>query len=295
MNAPTPPKITPSEGKQAVKQARSNSDIVVLSITFIVLLFMTSVYFIVSSIAESISSGRGGFSDAIIAGVSGLMIGGFVFLLLLGLGMFIVRMQRQIVLGNCLEVEYSDYAWLRDWSNSVAADFRLPQVEILITQDPYINAYAFGFIRPYNIVLHSGSIRYLTDDELRVVVVHEMAHIKYGHTGAMVYLQPFMAIPVVGAVAGWISGFWQRRAEYTADRLALTYTRNPELVKQSLIKVHVGPDAAKYMNDVARQWLQHKAERPMNHFAQTFSSHPFLVRRLSHIDKFARIFGISSV
>ena len=38
------------------------------------------------------------------------------------------------------------------------------------------------------------------------------------------------------------------------------------------------------MNKVARQWMQYTAEHPMNHFAQTFSDHPFLVRRLSQID-----------
>ena len=62
------------------------------------------------------------------------------------------------------------------------------------------------------------------------------------------------------------------------------YLGDSELVKKSLIKVHVGPDAADSMNEVARQWMQYTAERPMNHFAQTFSDHPFLVRRLSQID-----------
>ena len=98
------------------------------------------------------------------------------------------------------------------------------------------------------------------------------------------FLLPFLTAPVVSVVAGWITGFWQRRAEFTADRLALAYLGDAELVKNSLIKVHVGPDVSDDMNDVARQWLQYKAERPMNRFAQTFSSHPYLVRRLSQVD-----------
>ena len=160
----------------------------------------------------------------------------------------------------------------------------MPQVEIFITQNPVMNAYAFGFARPYSIVLHSGSIRYLTKDELKVIVVHEMAHIKYRHANANVYLMPFLSIPIISVLGSWISGFWHRRAELTADRLALMYLGDSELVKKSLIKVHVGPDAADSMNEVARQWMQYTAERPMNHFAQTFSDHPFLVRRLSQID-----------
>lgn len=228
-------------------------------------------------------------SAEFILGLIGTLIGGLmVFGSLLLLGMFLVRMARQTMLGNSLQIEYSDYAWLRDWINTVSADLGLPRVEVFVTQNPVMNAYAFGFTRPYCIVLNSGSIRYLTDDELRVIVVHEMAHIKYGHTSALVYLQPFMSLPIISAFGSWIAGFWNRRAELTADRLALMYLLNPELVKSALIKIHVGPDVAKSMNQIARDWLQYNAERPMNRVAQTFSTHPFLVRRLSHIDRYAR-------
>ena len=150
-----------------------------------------------------------------------------------------------------------------------------------------MNAYAFGFARPYCIVLNSGSIRYLTQDELKAIVVHEMAHIKYGHTTASVYLLPFLSMPFVSIVTGWIAGFWNRRTELTSDRLALMYLEDGELVKNALVKIHVGPDVAQAMNQTARDWLRHNAERPMNRFAQTFSSHPFLVRRLAHIDRYA--------
>jgi Zn-dependent protease with chaperone function len=114
-------------------------------------------------------------------------------------------------------------------------------------------------------------------------------HIKYGHTNALVYLLPFLGFPLLGTAFSWLAGFWQRRAELTADRLALMYMEDSELVKRALIKVHVGPDVSDSMNDTARQWLQYTAERPMNHLAQTFSSHPFLVRRLSHLDKWKSV------
>lgn len=273
-----------SQQTNPVVQANNTTDYIVLLSTFITFFIGTSIYFIVSYLTDE-EVMKGGFS---LVGFLFAMIGAVVlFAGILLFGMFMVRMQRQTMLGNSLQVEYSDYAWLRDWSRQVAADFGMPEVEIYITQDPAINAYAYGFIRPYNIVLHSATIRYLTKEELKVVVVHEMAHIKYGHTIASVYLQPFMAVPVIGSIAGWIAGFWERRCELTADRLALMYTRNPGLVKRSLIKVHVGPDAAEYLNQIAEQWLHFKADRPMNRFAQTFSSHPFLVRRLGQIDTYA--------
>ena len=274
-----------TKGRIAVERARMTSDNVVLGVIFSIFFLLTFGYFIYSYFDEVVKRlGSITFLGGAIGFVVALILGCIFLASSLGAGMFLTRMMRQQMLGNSLEVQYSAYAWLRDWSNEVAADLEMPQVEIFITQNPVINAYAFGFARPYAIVLHSGSIRYLTEDELKVIVVHEMAHIKYKHTDASVYLMPFLITPIINMAGNWIAGFWRRRTEFTADRLALAYIGDAALVKNALIKVHVGPDVAKDMNDVARQWLQYKAERPMNHFAQTFSDHPYLVRRLSQVD-----------
>lgn len=278
-----------SKGQLAVARAAMSSDNTVLAVTFIGFFFMTSAYFIFTALAEHFSvEGTGVEAEQVplwLRLIIALFSGAILFGVILLVGMFFIRMERQKMLGNAMQVEYSDYAWLRDWANVTAADLGLPRVEIFVTQNPVINAYAFGFMNPYCIVLHSGSIRYLTPDELKTVVIHEMGHIKYKHTIAMLYLQPFLALPFVSSVSGWLAGFWQRRTEYTADRLALTYTEDPELVKNALVKVHVGPDVAEGMNETARQWQRYTANRPMNRFAQTLSDHPYLVRRLDHIDE----------
>ncbi len=278
-----------SKGQLAVARAAMSSDNTVLAVTFIGFFFMTSAYFIFTALAEHFSvEGTDMATEQVplwLRLIIALFSGAILFGIILLVGMFFIRMERQKMLGNAMQVEYSDYAWLRDWANVTAADLGLPRVEIFVTQNPVINAYAFGFMNPYCIVLHSGSIRYLTPDELKAVVIHEMGHIKYKHTIAMLYLQPFLALPFVSSVSGWLAGFWQRRTEYTADRLALTYTEDPELVKNALVKVHVGPDVAEGMNETARQWQRYTANRPMNRFAQTLSDHPYLVRRLDHIDE----------
>ena len=278
--------IYETKGRIAVRQAYSSSDLLVLAATFLVFFMMSGAYFFISYFVgdEFATSDQDALS--IILGLSAAFIWSVVaFAAVLLIGMFLVRMQRQMMLGNALQIEYSDYAWLREWANEVAADLEMPRVEVFVTQDPVINAYAFGFIKPYTIVLHSGSIRYLTHDELKVIIVHEMGHIKFGHTHVGVYMSPFLTVPIISVLGTWIAGFWQRRTELTCDRLALMYMGDSELVKRALIKVYIGPDVAKAMNETARQWQQYNAERPMNRLAQTFSTHPFLVRRLSHIDK----------
>lgn len=278
-----------SKGQLAVARAAMSSDNTVLAVTFIGFFFMTSAYFIFTALAEHFSvEGTGVEAEQVplwLRLIIALFSGAILFGVILLVGMFFIRMERQKMLGNAMQVEYSDYAWLRDWANVTAADLGLPRVEIFVTQNPVINAYAFGFMNPYCIVLHSGSIRYLTPDELKAIVIHEMGHIKYKHTIAMLYLQPFLMLPFVSSVSSWLAGFWQRRTEYTADRLALTYTEDPELVKNALVKVHIGPDVAEGMNETARQWQRYTANRPMNRFAQTLSDHPYLVRRLDHIDE----------
>lgn len=277
---------------EAVIQARRKSDWWVLGIILgIISIVLTILFYTGLSLAMAGSDLMYDQSTGTVQTVDEYLwsVGGYAVALgvLLVVMLVLIRVMRQQFLGNALQVEYSNYAWLRDWSNQVAADLQMPRVEIFVTQDPVINAYALGFRRPYNIVLHSGSVRYLSRDELKAIVVHEMAHVKYRHTQWQAYLSVITALPLVGAVAGWLVSFWARRAELTADRLALCYMRDVDLVKNALVKVHVGPDVASSFNAVARQWQEHMTDNTFNHFSQTFSSHPFLVRRLQHLDRCA--------
>src|SRR5690242_20131263 len=145
-------------GKDAVRRAYSSSDIIVLSVTFVVFFGISALYFLISYFTSEDFFNVSGSAPDIISGLLGALLGSaVVFIGVLLFGMLLVKIQRQTMLGNSLQVEYSDFAWLRDWSNSVAVDLGMPKVEIFITQDPVINAYAFGYVRPYTIVLHSGS------------------------------------------------------------------------------------------------------------------------------------------
>ena len=268
----------------AVTKARNSGDTWVLfGMLAIISMLLGSIFafaLLLALIAEAAGDSENGIGN-FAASFVGYSIFAVVTLVFAMIG---IRMMRQVNLANALHIEYSDYAWLRVWSLGIAKELHMKPVEIFITQDPVINAYAFGFRRPYNIVLSSASIRYLTPDELKAVVLHEMGHIKYNHTLISTYLIVLRSIPLVGGIFGYLLDFWGRRTELTSDRLAANYLQDPELVKRSLIKVHVGPDAADALNHVARQWQAHNTNNWFNGFTQTFSSHPFLVRRLAHID-----------
>ena len=280
--------IEQKQARDAVEQANSKKDYVVLVVCLVVITLILGFVVLMGLAAAldvpnwAVESSLTGYFSSLVSTVLFLLIGLVVILV-------VTRMMRQSFLGNALQIEYSDYAWLRKWSNQVARDFDMPRVEIMVTQDPYMNAFAFGFMKPYTIVLQSGVIRYLNDEQLKAIVVHEMAHVKYRHTQIGTYLGILRVIPVLGGGFGWIIDFWSRRTELTSDRLALYYLRDPELVKMALIRVHVGPDVAESFNDIARKWQVYMSDNTLNRFTQTFSAHPFLVRRLQHIDKMTEL------
>ncbi len=274
---------------EAVKQANKKSDYVVfwanIAMIFVIIAVVLMIGYHIALDTSSYELDEYGFTpvEAFFARNIGFLLAGVVVLIFM---LVMIRMMRQNYLGNALQVEYSDYTWLRVWANKVSEDLEMPKVEIMITQDPVMNAFAFGFMKPYTIVLNSGLVRYASRDELKAIVVHEMAHIKYGHTKMSTYSNLLTLIPIFGTLFGWMLNFWSRRAELAADRLALTYLRDKDQVKRALICVHVGPDVASSFNDLAQQWQAYQTDSSFNRFTQTFSSHPFLVRRLQQINSF---------
>jgi Zn-dependent protease with chaperone function len=280
-----------SRGQWAYQAAKRDSDTGILA--GIVVLFSISIliFFIINLIVGFFIDQERFFSELI-----NVAIYVVIMLVIFGLGIFITRIQRQMNLANSLNLKYSQYAHLKDWVNETALSLGLPYVEIFITQDPYINAYAFGFYKPFNIVLNSGSIRYLTEEQLKVVIVHEMGHIKFKHTVIGIFLMPLMAvtgiIPVLGGFVQWIVDFYWRRAELACDRLALCYTGDKILVQQALSVVHVGPDGAKYIDKKTEAWQQYESRGGMNLIAESLVSHPFWVHRLKHLDEWAVKVGI---
>ena len=53
--------------------------------------------------------------------------------------------------------------------------------ELYVTQTPIANAMAVGFDKPF-VIVHSGLLEMLDEEELRSVLGHELGHIMSGHT-----------------------------------------------------------------------------------------------------------------
>ncbi|MBA3260362.1 MAG: M48 family metallopeptidase [Gemmatimonadales bacterium] len=101
--------------------------------------------------------------------------------------------------------------------------------ELYVSQTPFFNAGAYGIDRPF-IVIHSAAIELLDDDELRVLLAHELGHVMSGHAlyrtiaavlalislGALPTLASLLVLPVRLAFLEW-----SRKSELSADRAGL--------------------------------------------------------------------------
>src|SRR5437879_11716417 len=66
---------------------------------------------------------------------------------------------------------YTDGLTTMDWPD---------RPELFVSQTPFVNAGAFGVERPF-IVINSGALKLLDDDEMRTLLGHELGHIMSGH------------------------------------------------------------------------------------------------------------------
>jgi Zn-dependent protease with chaperone function len=122
-----------------------------------------------------------------------------------------------------------------------------PPHDLFVSQTPLVNAGAYGMDKPF-IVLNSGSIRLLNDDELTYLLGHELGHIMSGHvlyrTMTVLLLQlASLGFPIVGLAARAILMAlleWSRKAELSCDRAGLLAVQNPDATLRSFMKLAGG-------------------------------------------------------
>jgi len=151
-------------------------------------------------------------------------------------GFFGERGIRLMFQANSVRVGPKQFAKLHGLMTEVTATMDWPkQPELYVTQTPLVNAGAVGMDEPF-ITLNSGAINLLSDDELRVLLGHELGHVMSGHslyrTVLFILLMfgfnnlPFLAglalLPIQLALLEW-----SRKAELSSDRAGLLATQDP--------------------------------------------------------------------
>jgi Zn-dependent protease with chaperone function len=137
---------------------------------------------------------------------------------------------RLLFQGNAVRAGAAQFPKLWHLHNEVATTFDWPTLpELYVSQTPFFNAGAYGIDKPF-IVIHSAAIELLDDDELRVLLSHELGHVMSGHAlyrtiAAILALISLGALPTLAGLAvlpirlAFLE--WSRKSELSADRAGL--------------------------------------------------------------------------
>jgi len=137
---------------------------------------------------------------------------------------------RLLFQGNAVRVGPEQYPRIWTLHTEVCTTFDWDTVpELYVSQTPFVNAGAYGIDEPF-IVLNSSAIELLNDDEVRVLLSHEMGHVLSGHSlyrtiAAILALVSLGALPALAGIAllpvklAFLE--WSRKAELSSDRAGL--------------------------------------------------------------------------
>ena len=120
---------------------------------------------------------------------------------------------------------------------------------LFVSQTPIVNAGAYGMDEPF-IILNSGTVKLLDDEQLSYVMGHELGHIMSDHvlyrTMTVLLIQlAGMGFPIVGLAARAILVAlleWSRKSELSSDRAGLLSVQNPQGVMNTMLKMAGGGD-----------------------------------------------------
>ena len=167
---------------------------------------------------------------------------------------------------------------------------------LFVSQTPIVNAGAYGMDEPF-IILNSGTVKLLDDEQLSYVMGHEVGHIMSDHvlyrTMTQILIQlAGMGFPIVGLAARAVLVAlleWSRKSELSSDRAGLLSVQNPQGVMNTMLKMAGGGDDEEMNLDEfiiqAEEYresgdLADQVFKVLNLMGQ---SHPFYVLRVAEI------------
>ncbi len=178
--------------------------------------------------------------------------------------------------------------------------------DMFVQQNPVVNAFTGGVEKPI-IVLHSGLLERLSEDETLAVIAHEVGHIHAEHVLYLTAARLMEALANV-SVAKLIPGSeilkfivsagissallaWSRRAELSCDRAALLVVQDPHVIGRTMMKLAGGTFASKIDYELfleqGREFQKNYEEKALDKFWANIinagMSHPLPVWRVSEI------------
>jgi Zn-dependent protease with chaperone function len=192
-----------------------------------------------------------------------------------------------------LNALYTDVLTSMDWQE---------RPELFVSQTPFVNAGAYGMDHPF-IVINSGALKLLDDDEMRTLLGHELGHVMSGHAlyhtilVLIVYVGlnflPFLASLVLAPIQFALLE-WFRKSELSSDRAGLLAAQDPRASMRMFLKMAGGGDMNEMDLDTflvqAKEYEEtggaiDRVFKILNTLPQ---SHPFNTLRAAELDRWIR-------
>ena len=162
------------------------------------------------------------------------------------------RPQYVFLMGNSIQVGPRQYSTIYQLFRECVQSLDMhPEPSLFVSQNPQVNSYSIGEEHPC-VVINTGLLDLLQDDEIRTVIAHELGHIKCGHTTlTQMAIWAMNTASLIGEFTfgignllstGLIYAFyeWRRKAELSCDRAALLATDDVQLVMRTMMKLSGG-------------------------------------------------------
>ncbi|MFE4972799.1 M48 family metallopeptidase [Kitasatospora sp. NPDC056651] len=218
-------------------------------------------------------------------------------------GLVSERAIRLMFLATAVKTSERQFPELHDMVRDAAYVLDLEQVpDLYVTQDPAVNAYCIGIDTPV-IVITSGLVELLDEEELRSVIGHEVGHAMSGHA---VYRTMLMILTNIATRIAWVPlgnlaitaiitalKEWFRKAELSSDRAGLLAGQDLQASMRALMKLAGGHNLAEMNVDAfleqAEEYekagdLRDGVLKVLQLLPQT---HPFAVVRVAQLKKWA--------
>jgi Zn-dependent protease with chaperone function len=167
-------------------------------------------------------------------------------------GLWSERAWRLEFLGGAIKVSERQYPRLHQSFASAAATLDIPELpELYVAPDRSLNGMCVGMSKPF-VVVHHGAVELLDEDEMRVLLGHELGHLMSGHAvyrtmiiiltrwiTSMSWL-PIGSLVLRAIVIALME--WWRKAELSSDRAGLLATQDPGATLRLLMKLAGGGD-----------------------------------------------------
>jgi Zn-dependent protease with chaperone function len=237
-----------------------------------------------------------GLTLVVIAAVTLIFAGPTLCVLPLLMALFVLlsyrmtRLQHQQLLSQGEPVGNDHHPNLAVLAGECMQRLQVRGVELFVVPSRQLNAYTFGLSNPKTVVLFSALFQTMDADEIRFVIGHELGHVALDHAWLNTLIggmggvpMPFEAAVVLTLAFRW----WNRMCEYSADRAGLLACANPQKAVSALIKLFSGSVASPAELERALALIEQEDDSFLNVLAETFSTHPMLVRRIRQVREYA--------